>query len=87
MLWFQRGPTVPLEQLQDRIDEISTPPDYKMYRPLSKESWYRDPTKVLYSIKSKRRFHQQRIREFGKPLSGSHAQIVAAKRENRIRLA
>ncbi|CAH2096981.1 unnamed protein product [Euphydryas editha] len=42
----RRGQRKPLEQLLPRINQICHFPEFKVYRRLSKETWYRDPVKV-----------------------------------------
>ncbi|XP_045455382.1 uncharacterized protein LOC123665078 [Melitaea cinxia] len=42
----RRGQCKPLEQLLPRINKICHLPEFKVYRRLSKEVWYRDPEKV-----------------------------------------
>lgn len=42
----RRGMCKPLELLLPRINEICFLPDYKVYRRLSQEVWYRNPEKV-----------------------------------------
>ncbi|CAG9569265.1 unnamed protein product [Danaus chrysippus] len=43
---IKRGIGKPLEQLLPRINEICHFPEFKIYRRLSKEEWYRNPEKV-----------------------------------------
>ncbi|XP_023940886.1 uncharacterized protein LOC112047850 [Bicyclus anynana] len=43
---LKRGECKPLEKLLPRIKNISMLPEFKWYRRLSKEAWYRDPIKV-----------------------------------------
>ncbi|KAF9800259.1 hypothetical protein SFRURICE_012992 [Spodoptera frugiperda] len=41
-----RGKSAPLEALMPRINEISSPPEFKCYKRESKQIWYKDPIKV-----------------------------------------
>ncbi|XP_047036109.1 uncharacterized protein LOC124641896 [Helicoverpa zea] len=42
----QRGKSMPLEALLPRIEAMMVRPDYKCYKRMSQEAWYRDPVKV-----------------------------------------
>ncbi|CAH2252634.1 uncharacterized protein LOC120634283 [Pararge aegeria] len=42
----KRGERKPLDLLMPRIRQLSLFPEFKWYRRLSKEAWYRDPVKV-----------------------------------------
>ncbi|XP_035441898.1 uncharacterized protein LOC118270422 [Spodoptera frugiperda] len=42
----KRGKSAPLEALMPRINEISSPPEFKCYKRESKQIWYKDPIKV-----------------------------------------
>ncbi|CAH0597717.1 unnamed protein product [Chrysodeixis includens] len=42
----QRGKSVPLDVLLPRIEEMTLKPDYKCYKRMSQEDWYRNPEKV-----------------------------------------
>ncbi|KAL0811398.1 hypothetical protein ABMA28_009803 [Loxostege sticticalis] len=42
----KRGNRKPLEQLLPRINQMCFRPDFKVYKRLSQEAWYRDPVKV-----------------------------------------
>ncbi|XP_022121013.1 uncharacterized protein LOC110997256 [Pieris rapae] len=43
---IKRGHGKPIAALLPRINQISRLPDFKVYRRLSQEAWYRDPVKV-----------------------------------------
>ncbi|XP_072934766.1 uncharacterized protein Theg [Epargyreus clarus] len=43
---IRRGPCKPLDELLPRINRICFFPEFKIYKRLSKEAWYRDPVKV-----------------------------------------
>ncbi|XP_063834553.1 uncharacterized protein LOC135083744 [Ostrinia nubilalis] len=43
---IKRGNIKPLDQLLPRINQICYRPDFKIYKRLSQEAWYRDPIKV-----------------------------------------
>ncbi|CAG5013858.1 unnamed protein product [Parnassius apollo] len=47
---LKRGPRKPIEALLPRLNEISVPPQFKMYKRLSQESNYRNPVKVSDAI-------------------------------------
>ncbi|XP_026322899.1 uncharacterized protein LOC113232406 [Hyposmocoma kahamanoa] len=42
----ERGQKVALEELLYRINQISWLPEFKLYKRISQEDWYRNPTKV-----------------------------------------
>ncbi|XP_049880867.1 uncharacterized protein LOC126377211 [Pectinophora gossypiella] len=42
----KRGKSKPLDQLLGNLNRLAQIPEFKVYRRLSEEEWYRDPTKV-----------------------------------------